>query len=181
MSSFAILVLWFWKCLLWETETGFHQNFPFIFWKEINWSPVVKTISVACIWEASTWRRILMVLSMVQKQCLKPFHTLKPCHWAEKNSCCSLHVLWEGWKVTYQCLQNGLLESRDTFQVFWGDTLKEVCCLMVRCCMLTQVACSFLSEICLWFSTDMGVVLSNTNIDVAFIGNGVRLSCFLKR
>lgn len=78
----------------------------------------------------------------------------QPLRW--ENSCCSLHVLWEGWKASYQCLQNGLLESRDMFQVFWGDTLNEVCCLTVRCCMLTQVACSFLSEACLWFSTDMG-------------------------
>lgn len=158
VRSFAMLVWWFWKCLLWEAETAFHQNFPFIFWREINWSPVVKTTSVAYVWEASIRRRIQMVLSVVWEQCLKPFHILKPCHFAERNSCCSLHVLWEGWKASYQCLQNGLLESRDMFQFFWGDTPKEVCCLTVRWCMLTQVACSFLSEMCFWFSTDMSVV-----------------------
>lgn len=99
-----------------------------------------------------------MVLSVVRKQCLKLFQTLKAYHWAEKNNCCFLHVLWEGWKASYQCLQNGLRETRDMFHVFWGDRLKEVCCLVVRCCMLTQVPCSFLSEACLSFSTGRGVV-----------------------
>lgn len=96
VSSFAILVQWLWKCLLWEAEAGFHQNFPFISWRKINWSWIVKTISVAYIWWARTWKSILIVLSVVWKQCLKPFYTLKPCHWTEKSSCCSLYVLWEG-------------------------------------------------------------------------------------
>lgn len=43
-----------------------------------------------------------------------------------------LHVLWESWEASHQSLQKGSVESRNMFQVFWGDTLKEVCCLMVR-------------------------------------------------
>lgn len=67
VGSCAILVQWFWKCLLWEAETNFHQNFSFIFWSEIHQSLVVANISVAYIWEASLWRRALMVLSVLQK------------------------------------------------------------------------------------------------------------------
>lgn len=67
VGSCAILVQWFWKCLLWEAETNFHQNFSFFFWSEIHQSLVVVNISVAYIWEASLWRRALMVLSVLQK------------------------------------------------------------------------------------------------------------------
>lgn len=36
VGSCAILVQWFWKCLLWEAERNFHQNFSFLFWSKIH-------------------------------------------------------------------------------------------------------------------------------------------------
>lgn len=44
VGSCAILVQWFWKCLLWEAETNFHKNFSFLFWSEIHQSLVVEII-----------------------------------------------------------------------------------------------------------------------------------------
>lgn len=89
VGSCAILVQWFWKCLLWEAETNFHQIFSSLFWSEIHQSFVVENISVAYFWEASMWRRTRMALPVVQRQCLKAFHALKPCHWAEEKLACS--------------------------------------------------------------------------------------------
>lgn len=133
LGSFAILVPWFWKCLLWEAETIFHQNFSVLFLSKIRQSLVFENISVAHTWEASMWRKTLMIHSVVQKQCLKPFHALKPCHWAEKKS---LHVLWEGWKAG-TCLR-----------FFEGTHWRK--CVAYMCCMLhrwhERFACVFLQE-----------------------------------
>lgn len=109
-------------------------------------SPFFKqNTSVLGFWEhlCSTYLRS----QHVEKDTDDPFCCTKA---VSKAFSCS-KTLPLSWKKELAC-SVGRLESRDMSQVFWGDTLKEVCCLHVL--HVTQVAW----EICLCFSTGMTTV-----------------------
>lgn len=102
------------------------------------------------------------------KACLKPFHALKPCHWAEKKLACSEGRL----RTISPEPAEWFARKQGHVSGFWSGPLKEV---------LHVYTGGRWDLPLLFYRTECCLLLLNSNIDAAFLRNRMRLSCFLRR